>query len=108
VALLGVKAVVESFERAILDLWHGVRPLELAGARRGNLRLDGSETFDVTGLSARLGLRTRGKLHVHRTWGATETFDVVVRIDTTEEIACYTHGGILPMVYRETLAAARH
>ena len=26
-----------------------------------------------------------------------------MRIDTTEEIECYWHGGILPMVYREFL-----
>jgi aconitate hydratase len=106
VALLGVKAVVaESFERIHRSnlIGMGVLPLELAGKRRVDLELDGSETFDVAGLSAGLGLRGRGLLHVHRASGATDRFDVVMRIDTTEEIACYTHGGILPMVYRELL-----
>jgi len=81
----------------------GVLPLELAGVRRAELNLDGSETFDVTGLSAGPGPRSRGRLHVRRASGATDGFDVVIRIDTAEEIACYTHGGILPMVYREFL-----
>ena len=110
VALLGVKTVVaESFERIHRSnlIGMGVLPLELAGARRADLKLDGSETFDVTGLNATLALRGPGTLHVHRTSGATDTFDVVMRLDTAEDIACYTHGGILPMVYRETLAAAR-
>jgi hypothetical protein len=44
-------------------------------------------------------------LHVHRVSGATDQFEVVMRIDTTEEIACYTHGRKLPMVYREFLQA---
>jgi aconitate hydratase len=108
VALLGVKAVVaESFERIHRSnlIGVGVLPLELAGIRRADLKLDGGETFDVTGLSAGLGPRAPGMLHVHRASGATDRFAVVMRIDTSEEIACYTHGGILPMVYREFLQA---
>jgi aconitate hydratase len=47
---------------------------------------------------------------VHRASGATDRVDVVIRIDTSEEAACYRHGGILPMVYREFLQVqpARH
>jgi len=108
VALLGVKAVVaESFERIHRSnlIGVGVLPLELAGVRRTDLKLDGSETFDVTGLGAGLGPRAPATLHVHRASGAIERFAVVMRIDTTEEIACYRHGGILPMVYREFLKA---
>jgi aconitate hydratase len=107
VALLGVKAVVaESFERIHRSnlIGMGVLPLELAGARCGDLRLDG-ESVDVTGLSGPLALRAPGRLHVHRVSGATDSFEAVMRLDTAEDIACYTHGGILPMVYRELLQA---
>ena len=110
VALLGVKAVVaESFERIHRSnlIGMGVLPLQLAGAKRADLDLDGSETFDVTGLSTGLGLRASAKLHVRRTSGATDAVDVVMRLDTAEDIACYTHGGILPMVYRESLESCR-
>ena len=59
-------------------------------------------------LGRKLSLRARGRLRVHRASGATDQFDVLMRLDTAEEVTCYTHGGILPMLYRESLAAGRH
>jgi aconitate hydratase len=111
VALLGVKAVVaESFERIHRSnlIGMGVLPLQLDSARCADLGLDGTEVFDVTGLGAGLGARQRGTLHVRRLSGAIDQYDVVMRLDTAEEIACYTHGGILPMVYREFMAETAH
>jgi len=60
-------------------------------------KLDGSETFDVT------GSKTPATLHAHRASGALDRFDLVMRIDSSGEVACYRHGGILPMGYREFL-----
>jgi aconitate hydratase len=106
VALLGVKVVVaESFERIHRSnlIGMGVLPLELIGMRRADLKLDGSETFDVTGLRAKPALRGRVVLHIRRASGAAEQIEAVMRLDTSEEATCYAHGGILPLVYREFL-----
>jgi len=105
VALLGVKAVVaESFERIHRSnlIGMGVLPLELAGIRRDALGLTGSERFDVVGLDTDPAPRARLVLRVHRAQGgAPDAFEVIARLDTREEIACYRHGGILPLVWRE-------
>jgi aconitate hydratase len=37
--------------------------------------------------------------------GATQTVPVVLRIDTAIEVDYYRHGGILPFVLRQLLAA---
>lgn len=34
---------------------------------------------------------------------STFEVDVLARLDTGEDVACYTHGGILPLVYGELL-----
>jgi len=106
-ALLGVRAVAaESFERIHRAnlVGMGVLPLELAGARRADLALDGTETFDVAGLDD--GLRTRAALtlRVRRADGRVDDVAVTCRIDTDEELMYYRHTGILPYVYRELVA----
>jgi aconitate hydratase len=106
-ALLGVRAVAaESFERIHRSnlVGMGVLPLELKGARREELKLDGTETFDVAGLDEGLKTRSELKLRVHRTDGSIDEIPVVCRIDTDEELLYYRHGGILPYVYRELVA----
>jgi len=107
IALLGVRAVVaESFERIHRSnlVGMGVLPLELKGGRRGDLKLDGTETFDVAGLNADLKTRSELRLRVHRGNGKVDEVAVVCRIDTDEELTYYRHGGILPFVYRELVA----
>jgi len=106
-ALLGVRAVAaESFERIHRSnlVGMGVLPLELKDVRCDDLKLDGTETFDITGLDEGLKTRAELTLSVHRTDGRVDTVPVVCRIDTDEELLYYRHGGILPYVYRELVA----
>jgi len=106
-ALLGVRAVAaESFERIHRSnlVGMGVLPLELDGAHRDALKLDGTETFDIAGLDEGLKTRAELTLRVRRPNGYIEDVPVVCRIDTDEELLYYRHGGILPYVYRELVA----
>jgi len=106
-ALLGVRAVVaESFERIHRSnlVGMGMLPLELKGARRAELRIDGTETFDVTGIDEDFAPRSELVLSIRRAGGAIDRVPVVSRIDTAEELVYYRHGGILPYVYRELVA----
>jgi aconitate hydratase len=106
-ALLGVRAVVaESFERIHRSnlVGMGVLPLELKGTTRAQLKLDGSETFDLPALDANLDTCAQLNLRIRRANGVGEDVPVVCRIDTAEELTYYRHGGILPFVYRELVA----
>jgi aconitate hydratase len=57
------------------------------------------------GLDIELRPRQSAKLVIHRADGATDEVSVRVRIDTPIEVDYYLHGGILPYVLRELLAA---
>jgi aconitate hydratase len=65
------------------------------------LKLNGTETFDVTGLEKGLKPQQDASLTIHRADGSTESIAVRVRIDTPIEIEYYEHGGILPYVLRQ-------
>ena len=106
-ALLGVRAVVaESFERIHRSnlVGMGILPLELIGATRADLGLDGTETFDVLGIASDMRPRAELTLRVHRVNGIVDELPVASRIDTAEELVYYRHGGILPYVYREMVS----
>jgi aconitate hydratase len=106
-ALLGVRAVVaESFERIHRAnlVGMGVLPLELEGRTRAQLHLDGSETFDLPGFGPGLSTSATLSLRIHRVNGQVDDVPVVCRIDTSEELTYYEHGGILPFVYRQLVA----
>jgi aconitate hydratase len=106
-ALLGVKVVVaESFERIHRSnlVGMGILPLELKGIKRVDLRIDGSEVFDMSVNAQVLQPGVELNLVIRRTSGATEDVKVDCRIDTAEELAYYLHGGILPFVYRELVS----
>ena len=106
--LLGVRAVIaQSFERIHRSnlVGMGVLPCQFAdgvGARM--LGLDGTESFDLTGIEA--GLRPRGEvtLTIRRVNGEVEEVPLRARIDTPIEVDYYRHGGILPYVLRELVA----
>ena len=104
VALLGVKAVIaESFERIHRTnlVGMGVLPLQLPpGVTAATLGLDGSETFDVTDLAERLGVRSEVMCIIRRADGTAERVALVVRLDTQEDVEYWRHGGILPRVWR--------
>ncbi|MGA8659018.1 MAG: hypothetical protein WB586_23050, partial [Chthoniobacterales bacterium] len=67
------------------------------------LKLNGSETFSVAGLSNDIKPRQQVSLKVKRPGKSEETIPVTLRIDTPIEIDYYRHGGILPFVLREIL-----
>jgi aconitate hydratase len=107
--LLGVKAVIaQSFERIHRSnlVGMGVLPCQFKeGDSAQTLNLDGTETFDITGLeNVEVKPRQDVRLTIHRADGSTEEIPVVLRIDTPIEIDYYLHGGILPYVLRQLLA----
>lgn len=105
-ALLGVKAVIaESYERIHRSnlIGMGVLPLQYPqGENAESLGLDGTETFDVTGVTAlNEGSTPRTvKVTATRDGGETVEFDAVLRIDTPGEADYYRNGGILQYVLR--------
>lgn len=106
-ALLGVSAVIaESFERIHRSnlIGMGVLPLQFAnGMTRKNLSLDGTETFDLLGLSEGLSSTRRVSLRIHRSHGAVEEVLLILRAETAMEITYLRHGGLLPYVFRQLL-----
>ncbi|MDN5932976.1 MAG: aconitate hydratase, partial [Pseudonocardia sp.] len=108
-ALLGVKAViVESFERIHRSnlIGMGVIPLQFpAGESASSLHLDGTETFDIAGITALNDGSTPRTVSVTatKTDGTVVEFDAVVRIDTPGEADYYRNGGILQYVLRGML-----
>jgi aconitate hydratase len=113
--LQGVKAVIaESYERIHRSnlIGMGILPLQyIAGESASTLRLTGSETFDIEGLTALIaaGLSTgrEVKVRARREDGTDLTFSAVVRIDTPQEVLYYQNGGILQFVLRQLLAGEK-
>ena len=103
--LLGVKAVItQSFERIHRSnlVGMGVLPCQFPeGVNARTLGLDGTETFDLTGLEGRLRPRQEITLAIRRAGGEEDQVTVRVRIDTPIEVDYYRHGGILPYVLRQ-------
>ncbi|MGK2865153.1 MAG: aconitate hydratase, partial [Mycobacterium sp.] len=108
-SLLGVRAVItESFERIHRSnlIGMGVIPLQFpAGESAASLKLDGTETFDISGITALNDGKTPKtvKVTATKTDGSTVEFDAVVRIDTPGEADYYRNGGILQYVLRNML-----
>ena len=106
--LLGIKAViVESFERIHRSnlVGMGVLPLQFpSGVTRQTLKLDGTETYDVTGLAGGITPRMTLALKIHRKDGATEEVPVLCRIDTLDEVDYFLAGGILQFVLKRLAA----
>ncbi len=107
--LLGVKAViVESFERIHRSnlVGMGVLPLQFKdGVTRETLGLEGTETFDITGLADGIEPRMDVACTVTRADGSTEEITLLCRIDTADEVEYYRHGGILQYVLRRLKAS---
>ncbi|MCX6944150.1 MAG: aconitate hydratase, partial [Opitutales bacterium] len=106
--LLGVKVVVaQSFERIHRSnlVGMGVLPLQFKdGSNAQTLQLDGTETYDVVGLSGAIKPQQDLTLQITRADGRVEQVPVRCRIDTPIEIDYYQHGGILPYVLRQIVA----
>ena len=107
--LLGVKAVVaRSFERIHRSnlVGMGVLPLQFKGDDSvQSLGIDGTETFDITGLENGIHPQQDVTLTIRRADGTERRVQMLLRIDTATEVEYYLHGGILPYVLRELLAA---
>lgn len=106
--LLGIEAVVaKSFERIHRSnlVGMGVLPLQFKGADTWEtLGLKGDETIDVV-IGGELKPQADVTLVIHRTDGTRQEVTVTLRIDTPIEVEYYQHGGILPFVLRQLLAA---
>jgi aconitate hydratase len=107
--LLGVKAVVaRSFERIHRSnlVGMGVLPLQFKGNDTiESLGITGTETYDITGLEGGIRPQQDVTLTIHRADGTSQAVSMLLRIDTATEVDYYLHGGILPYVLRELLAA---
>ncbi len=110
VLLLGVKAVIaESFERIHRTnlVGMGVLPLQfMHGENATSLQLTGRESFSVEGVKEALsGTERRAQVRALDDNGVQKSFDVLVRVDTPQEVEYYRFGGILPYVLRQIAAA---
>ncbi|MGH7611572.1 MAG: aconitate hydratase AcnA [Candidatus Dormibacteria bacterium] len=109
-ALLGVRAVLaESFERIhrsnLVGL--GVLPLQfMEGDSAQSLGLDGSETYSLRGLDASLATHAHLRLAVRDASGQEREIPVLARLDGQNEVLYLRHGGVLPLVLRQFIAAA--
>ena len=108
--LLGVKAVIaKSFERIHRSnlVGMGVLPCQFKGTDSvATLGIDGTESFDVTGIEAGVRPQMDVTLTIRRKDGSVREVPVLLRIDTPIEVDYYRHGGILPFVLRELMAKA--
>ena len=106
--LLGIKAVVaRSFERIHRSnlIGMGVLPLQFKGRESWEtLGLKGDESVDVV-LADTIRPQSDATLRITDAGGRTRELKVTLRIDTPIEVAYYHHGGILPYVLRQLLAA---
>jgi aconitate hydratase len=106
--LLGIKAVIaRSFERIHRSnlVGMGVLPLQFQGQDSWqSLGLKGTETIAID-LGTQLKPQAQAKLLITRGDGRVDTVHVTLRIDTPIEVSYYQHGGILPFVLRQLLAA---
>jgi aconitate hydratase len=107
-ALLGIQAVVaRSFERIHRSnlIGMGVLPLQFKpGVSWESLGLQGDETVDVR-LAEDVKPLSEAELVITRADGSVHRETVILRIDTPIEVDYYKHGGILPFVLRQLLAA---
>lgn len=110
-SLLGVRAVIaESFERIHRSnlIGMGVLPLQFpAGESAASLGLDGTEVFEILGVSSfSAGAHPRTlTVTAAKADGGVVSFDAVVRIDTPGEADYFRNGGILQYVLRSLVTA---
>jgi aconitate hydratase len=104
--LLGVRAVIaESYERIHRSnlVGMGVLPLQFkAWETAQSLGLTGAEVFEIRGVADALKQVGTGKVHM-KVKADLKEFEVVLRVDTPQEVLYYEHGGILPYVLRQLL-----
>ena len=106
--LLGVRAVIaRSYERIHRSnlVGMGVLPLQFKGNDSAqSLGLDGTEVFDIE-IPKNLSPQQDLTVQIQRKDGSKASIQVLCRIDTPIEVDYFQHGGILPYVLRELMAA---
>lgn len=106
-SLLGIKAVIaESFERIHRSnlVGMGVVPMVFPpGETAESLGLDGTETFQIHGLSTDLVPHKILQVTAEKANGEKITFSSQARFDSEIEIEYYRNGGILHYVLRDFL-----
>jgi aconitate hydratase len=106
--LLGIKAVVaRSFERIHRSnlVGMGVLPLQFQGDMSWqSLGLTGDELIDIQ-TDPLLRPQSQAAMVIRRPDGSSQEVKLTLRIDTPIEVDYYRHGGILPFVLRQLLAA---
>jgi len=107
--LLGVKAVIaRSFERIHRSnlVGMGVLPLQFQGNDSvTSLHITGTERYDISGMEDGIHPQQDVVLTITRDDGSVTRVPMLLRIDTATEVEYYQHGGILPYVLRDLLAA---
>lgn len=107
--LLGVKAAIaESFERIHRSnlVGMGVLPLQFKrGEGRRSLGLDGTEAYDILGVSDDLQPHQQLEVWARRDDGWETTFEVIARVDSPVDVEYLRHGGVLPMVLRQLMGS---
>jgi aconitate hydratase len=102
--LQGVKAVIaESFERIHRSnlVGMGVLPLRfIDGQNAESLGLDGSEIFDIEGLSDQIKPQSEVTVKAKKSDGKVIQFKAKVLLNTDVEVNYYRNGGILHTVLR--------
>lgn len=105
--LQGVKAVMaESFERIHRSnlIGMGILPLEFKdGMNRKSLEFTGEEVIDITGIDQGITPKMDVDVTITRKDGSKQSITLLCRIDTANEAAYYTNGGILQYVLRNML-----
>jgi aconitate hydratase len=103
--LLGVRAVIAgSFERIHRSnlIGMGVLPLQFKdGAGWQQLGLDGSEVIDLEGIGGTIEPGQDIECTIHTSDGQQQRIELLCRIDTSNEVEYYRHGGILQYVLRK-------
>ncbi|MEW6029486.1 MAG: aconitate hydratase AcnA, partial [Chloroflexota bacterium] len=102
--LQGVKAAIaESFERIHRSnlIGMGILPLQFVdGQNAESLGLDGSEVFDIEGLSDAIKPRSVLTVKARKTDGKVVEFQAIALLNTEVEVNYYRNGGILHTVLR--------
>ena len=105
--------IAESYERIHRSnlVGMGILPLQfMPGESAESLSLKGDEVYDVIGLPQLLEKKfsegRRLRIHVTSPDRSIREFQVLVRIDTPQEILYYQHGGILQYVLRQLLTSS--
>jgi aconitate hydratase A / 2-methylisocitrate dehydratase len=108
--LLGIKAIIaEGLERIHRSnlIGMGVLPLQFKdGTTRKTLKLDGSETFDITGLESGITPRMDVTCRITRADGSSEGIPLTCRLDTAVEVEYFENGGMLHYILRQSLGEA--